>query len=124
MNDPSSSNPEPFTTERSPEQGLQSLASNLKNQNPPSGSEVEGLVCVHESLVVKGKAQTNNGDIWDDHGTGADQDCSIYNIIPDDDNGLIAGTFYGQRHSSSQDPNPTIPQAYCLDKSKINLIRV
>lgn len=99
----------------------------VKDQNPPSGSEVEGLVRVHESLVVKGEAASD--DIWNDHGTHANEDCSIYDIIristdtePDGQTtGINAGTFYGQRYSTSHDPNPTSPQVYCLDRTKVNI---
>ena len=100
----------------------------VKNQDKPSGSEVDGLMCVHESLVVKSQAE--NTDIWNDHGTNADENCSIYNIIPDPNNlepdnqtttGVNAGTYYGQQHSASHAPNPTSPQVYCLDRNKVTI---
>jgi len=112
----------------------------VHDNNAPSGSEIEGLVCVHESLVVEGQALTP--DIWDDHGTGADHDCSIFSIIPipgvfekdadgnfvkdaDGNNipivGINAGTYYGQEYSGSHVPNPTHPQVYCLNQAMVDI---
>lgn len=89
------------------------------DSNPPSGDMVAGLMCVHESLVVKGQSATD--DIWDDHGTGASTDCSIFSLLPVDNGGINAGTFYGQGYNGSHDPNPTSPQAYVLDRSKVEI---
>lgn len=102
--------------------------------NAPSGDEVAGLVCVHESLVVQSMVDSN--DIWNDHGTNADHDCSIYSIIPDPSKlvpadedggnanqttGVNVGTYYGQEHSTSHSPNPTSPRVFCLDRTKVTI---
>lgn len=92
----------------------------VNDQNPPSGKEVEGLVCVHKSLVVKGHA---GQFIWCDGGSGADDDCTIYKITGINDKGLDAGTFYGLRANNGTKPNPTHPQVYCFDTSKISIDR-
>lgn len=91
----------------------------VENQDPPSGTEIEGLVCVHESLVTEARIDALE-DIWDDAGSGADWDCSIWRIVPiDPDMAINSGTFYGQRFNRDHNPNPPDPPVYCLGKNKV-----
>lgn len=86
---------------------------------PPSGSEIEGLVCVHKSVVSLGMAQDGNV-VWSDAGTGAKRDVSVWPIVPVDSNdGFAVDCFYASQKNEWQPPNPTYPQVYVLKKSKI-----
>ncbi len=91
----------------------------VDNQNPPSGDEIEGLMCVHESLVTQATVNTS-GSIWNDAGSGADWDGSIWTIIPtDDQTALKTGTFYGERSHAT--PETISPPVYCILKDKIQI---
>ncbi|HXV33448.1 MAG TPA: MAC/perforin domain-containing protein [Gaiellaceae bacterium] len=63
---------------------------------PPSGSEIEGLRCVHESLCTRGRTDPH-GLIWNDGGTWAKADGSVWPILPADEGGVSAHTFVSHR---------------------------
>ena len=46
------------------------------NYEPPSEDEIKGLVCVHKDLVSR--ADIGEFSIWDDKGTWASQDCTLW----------------------------------------------
>jgi hypothetical protein len=74
---------------------LGALARLRKNEfNNPSGSEVAGLMCVHESLCTEGRTGVR---IWTDEGTRAKREGSVWLIHPKDgQSGIDARTFYSQ----------------------------
>jgi len=76
-----------------------------RGYNPPP---VDTIRCVRFDLLVQGTFGTL---IWNDKGSGADQDIAVWNIVPPATNpGLIAaGTFYPQ--SNYNQPSGTV---YCL----------
>lgn len=84
--------------------------------NPPSGEEISGLVCIHKDLVSS--AALAGYSIWDDKGTWASQDCTLWPIKPRNINSAIdAETFYGERAKS--DHRPQNPDIYCLKKNVV-----
>lgn len=88
----------------------------VSNQNPPSGDEIAGLVCVHSSLVIPGRF----GDIiWTDKGSGASRDVTVLQAKPvDATTAYAAGTFFAVDTYNVQ-PNSTPPagaQVFCLGK--------
>jgi hypothetical protein len=64
--------------------------------NPPSGPEIEGLRCVHESLCTKARTDPE-GLIWNDAGTHARADGSVWPILPLEGTGIPAHTFIAHR---------------------------
>jgi len=80
-----------------------------RDYNPPSGGEVAGLVCIHESICTEGKI--GDGRIWQDKGSNASWDGSVWPIVPKDENGIATYTFYSARGYSK--PNP---QVYVIKK--------
>ncbi len=91
----------------------------VDNQNPPSEAEIDGFVCVPEEIVADAKVQDTY--IWSDRGSGSDKNISIFPIIPADDHGVTANTFYGQPYRETHHPNPTHPPVYCLNSKKITI---
>lgn len=88
------------------------------NYDAPSGNEISGLVCVKSDLVSRAALATYS--LWDDKGTTASKDCSLWAIKPKpgDVNSVIdAGTFYGEPAKS--DNRPQNPEAYCLKKDVV-----
>lgn len=84
--------------------------------NPPSEDEIQGLVCVRKNLVSR--AALAGYSIWDDKGTWATQDCTLWAIKPGDINSAIdAGTFHGERAKSNN--RPQNPEVYCLKKDVV-----
>lgn len=63
---------------------------------PPSGAEIEGLRCVHESLCTRGRTDPG-GLIWNDAGTHAKADGSVWPILGADESGVPAHTFVSHR---------------------------
>jgi hypothetical protein len=59
--------------------------------------EVKGIVCVHESLCAEGDI---GGMIWNDAGTHAKADGSVWEIKPKSENGIHAHTFFCQDNHS------------------------
>ena len=70
----------------------------VEGYGQPSGDEVKDLVLVHSSLCTEGKI--NDTKTWNDEGTGASQNGSVWLILPKDENGINAQTFYCQREYS------------------------
>lgn len=61
----------------------------------------KNLICVHESLCrdLEESDFRNNGEVWNDSGTGARQDLSLWHITPPDESRAVkAGTFIGVNH--------------------------
>jgi hypothetical protein len=90
--------------------------------NPPSGDEISGLVCVKSDLVSRATLAVYS--IWDDKGTKASQDCSLWAIKPKPGNvnsAIDAGTFYGEPAKS--DNRPQNLEAYCLKKDVVSVNR-
>jgi len=73
------------------------------NYHPPSENEVRNLMCVREDLCVGAKA--GDASIWDDEGTWADGDCTLWPIQPKQD-GINAGTFLCYPHKKTEKPAP------------------
>ncbi|NJL60678.1 MAG: hypothetical protein HC903_01155 [Methylacidiphilales bacterium] len=74
------------------------------------------LNMVSKQLVSRG----NIGEfsIWDDTGTGASQDCTLWSIRPKDVNsGINAGTFYSERAKSNNRPHD--PEVYCFRRDAV-----
>ncbi len=63
------------------------------DQGPPSGDEARGLACVHESLCVEGKI---GEQLWNDRHSRAPKEGGIWEILPVNDQGINARTFYCQ----------------------------
>lgn len=101
-----------------PEEGYVALGYIMRlgvnNYDPPSPDEVEGLVCVHESLVVS--AETSESPVWNDSGSKASKNCSLWLIKPKA-GAIDAGTFYGVE--SHNRPNHTV---WCLRADKVNVV--
>lgn len=73
--------------------------------------EPGSAVCVRQDLVVRGKI----GDkIWDADGTGADEHVSMYYVVPADDQGLDAGTYWVRPGHNSRPSDP--PTVWVLKK--------
>lgn len=73
--------------------GLARFGVGKSDYNAPSGGDIEGLVCIHESLCTEGKIAHQ---IWNDHGTRASANGSVWAIGANGNGGLGAGTFYSQ----------------------------
>lgn len=74
--------------------GIARLRTGRTDWAEPHDNEVEGLVCIHESLCTEGQIGRM---IWNDHGTHARADGSVWEINPQDDqNGIDAHTFFAQ----------------------------
>ncbi|MCU0517670.1 MAG: patatin-like phospholipase family protein [Oscillatoria sp. Prado101] len=100
-----------------PPQGYVALGSFMrfgaKHYDKPSAKEVEGLVCVHESLVAPAEI---GKFLWNDKGSLAvGKDCSMWRIKPKEGT-VDAGTFYGV-NSHSQ---PTA-KVSCLRAVMVNV---
>lgn len=74
--------------------GIARLRKRRTDWNEPSGEEVKGLMCVHESLCTTG--QFSEKLIWNDYKTGADKSGSVWEIIPKGGRGIPARTLYSQ----------------------------
>ena len=62
-----------------------------KDPTPPSGEAVDGLVCVHKSAASIGQAAQKA--VWSDAGTFGGKSCSIWPIVPRDNEGLAVESF-------------------------------
>ena len=80
--------------------GIARLGKGRTDWKQPSGGEVTSLCCVHESLCTEGEI---GGCIWNDRGTHAKANGSVWAINPKDNNGTNSHTFYSQ--SSHGKPN-------------------
>lgn len=69
----------------------------------PSGGEIHNLGCVHESLCTEG---TIGGEIWNDQGTGASADGSVWSIVSKNGDGIGAQSFYN--HGSYNRPGEKV----------------
>lgn len=78
----------------------------------PQGPEIEGLRCVHEELVKKGKL--NKTSIWDDIGFNTRAQTSVWKIESKDSaKSWDAGTFYAVKgRDFPKDPDGP----YCLER--------
>lgn len=70
--------------------GIAKFRVGRSDYDTPSGDLVDKLVCVHESLCTEGRV---GNFIWNDHGTKADSDGSMWYIEPNDGNGIRTGAF-------------------------------
>ncbi len=100
-----------------PPQGYKALGYLMRlgkdDYNPPSGEEIKGLVCVREDLVAKG--HISNYSIWDDKGSGASKDCTLWKIKSvNDSNNFESQTFFGVDARSNN--RPDYAEVYCLKK--------
>lgn len=100
-----------------PPQGYVALGSFMrfgaKHYDKPAGKEVEGLVCVHESLVA---AAEIGKFLWNDKGSLAmGKDCSMWRIKPKEGT-VDAGTFYGVNSH-----NQPTAQVSCLRADRVNV---
>ncbi|MFB2917270.1 MULTISPECIES: patatin-like phospholipase family protein [Aerosakkonema] len=87
-----------------------------RNYEKPSGEEIEGLVCVHQSLVTAAEIKIDKS-IWNDRGSGAGvPDYSIWRIKPKAGT-IDPGTFYGV---AGHNP-PSTAEVYCLSADKVNV---
>jgi VPS62-like protein len=77
----------------------------------PPASDL-GFVCVRFDLVTQG---TIGPLIWDDKGSGAHEDVSVYSILPQGGD-IAVGTFYAQNNY-----NPPSGTVYCLPPATVNL---
>lgn len=88
---------------------------------PPTASDSAGLMCVHKSLVRK----ANLGDvIWDDAGSGADRDVTLFQVVPvDSTKAYAADTLIGvPNYSTSPGAPPAGTNPYVLRRcSKVQL---
>lgn len=82
------------------------MTKNPKDQGypTPSGTFVDRLRCVREDLVTE--ARIEGSSIWSDAGSDADDDLSLWNISPKDNNAIDSGTFYGWKNKDNQTPSP------------------
>jgi hypothetical protein len=71
--------------------GVARLRTGRTDWSAPHGNEVKGLACVHESLCSEGAI---GNVIWNDAGTHARANGSVWEIKPKDANGIDAHTFY------------------------------
>ena len=92
--------------------GIARLGKGRTDWNPPSAKEVERLVTVHKSLCTEG---TIGGRIWNDAGTGATADGSIWEIKPKNNEGIDAAAFYCQ---NSHLKPPENLKVYVIKKDK------
>ena len=83
-----------------------------KDPTPPSGEAVDGLVCVHKSAASIGQAAQKA--VWSDAGTFGGKSCSIWPIVPRDNEGLAVESFYISLKDKTIDPNPCYPTPYVL----------
>lgn len=73
--------------------GFARLRKGRTDWSAPHGDEVTGLACVHESLCSEGVIGRL---IWNDAGTHARANGSVWEIGPKDENGIDAHTFFCQ----------------------------
>ena len=85
---------------------LGDLFQHANHYNPPV---LRDLVCVRKDLVTRG---TLGAPIWDDHGSRARADLTLYRIDPVDDEAVSAGTFFGFPRNRSTPPGEQT--VYCL----------
>jgi hypothetical protein len=77
--------------------------------NPPVAPD---LMCVRRDLVTRDMLGAR---IWDDHGSRANADLTIYRIDAVDDTAVGAGTFFGHPAGTGTAPGPQT--VYCLRAS-------
>ena len=98
--------------------GIARLGKKRTDWAVPTGDEVKGIACVHESLCAEGDI---GGLIWNDAGTHARADGSVWEIKPKDESGIHAHTFFCQANHSK--PNAKVyviakgPKAKFVDNS-------
>jgi len=83
--------------------GIARLGKKRTDWVSPNGDEVKGVACVHESLCAEGDI---GGLIWNDAGTHARADGSVWEIKPKGENGIHAHTFFCQGNHSK--PNEKV----------------
>lgn len=77
--------------------GIARLGKGRTDWAKPKDDEVKGIACVHESLCAEGDI---GGMIWNDAGTHAKADGSVWEIKPKSENGIHAHTFFCQDNHS------------------------
>jgi hypothetical protein len=83
--------------------GIARLGKGRSDYAAPHGDEAKGVACVHESLCAEGDI---GGMIWDDAGTRANADGSVWEIKPKGEKGIHAHTFFCQGNHSK--PNAKV----------------
>ncbi len=83
--------------------GIARLGKGRTDWAAPHGDEAKGVACVHESLCAEGDI---GGGIWNDKGTHARHDGSVWEIKPKGETGIHAHTFFCQGNHSK--PNAKV----------------
>jgi hypothetical protein len=84
--------------------GIARFGVDRSDHNKPSGAEVAGLVCIHESLCTEGMI---GNQTWNNHGTRSRDDGGIWRILANGNGGIEPFTFYSHNHQSNK-PNEKV----------------
>jgi len=74
--------------------------------------DISGMKAVHEHCLARGKI---GAQIWNDHGTGANQDGSLWEVLPENDSGISIRAFM----ASGTKNGPAQREIFVLKKSAI-----
>ncbi|APJ04450.1 hypothetical protein AXG55_11235 [Silvanigrella aquatica] len=88
---------------------------NTDDKSAPNANETHNFVCVHESLC--NEAFIQNDVIWNDVGTGAKQDLTLWKVGFNDSQ-IDAKTFYGTNVRDFNKFNNRQPKIYAIKKDK------